>query len=122
MDRRGISLIEVVVALLLLAVGVLAYAGSAALVTRLTAQGRAETVAARIATSRVEHLVDWARATSPTCLDPRLAAGSARYGVFRERWQATGSGSARSLQVVVEYPRPRGRGADTTLGLLGCGS
>lgn len=121
MHNRGFSLIEVVVALFLLSGGVLAYAGSAALVTRLTAQGRNETVAARLATSRTERLTDWARATSPPCLDPRLAAGTASHGAFDESWRVAGAGEARALVVEVTYSRPTRPGADTVSGLLRCG-
>ncbi|HJU90949.1 MAG TPA: prepilin-type N-terminal cleavage/methylation domain-containing protein [Gemmatimonadaceae bacterium] len=54
--QRGFTIVEIVVALMVTAVGVLALAGTAAFVERLAGEGAAQTRAANMAQSRFELL------------------------------------------------------------------
>lgn len=56
MNARGFTLVEVLLAITLLAVGVLSLAATAALVTRLIAQGERSALAATFAAQRLERL------------------------------------------------------------------
>ena len=75
--RRGFTIVEVIAAVVVLAVGVLGLAGTAAMVTRLLGQGDRQTDAAVMARQRFEQL----RATRcPT------VGGSVASNNMTERW------------------------------------
>jgi prepilin-type N-terminal cleavage/methylation domain-containing protein len=65
--RSGFTIIEVLVAVTILAVGVVALAGSAATVTRMINRGKIDTRAAQLATQQLEVLRATAYATTPRC-------------------------------------------------------
>jgi len=90
--RPGFTLLEVLVALTLLGTGVLGLSASAALVSRMIGDGSRLTLAATIATARLERLraLPCANATS----------GSATTRGIDERWSVIAIGSpARALEV-----------------------
>ena len=103
MSNRGFSLIEVVVAMVILTVGVLALAASAGAISRLSAEGGRSSEAATVASSRLERL----RAT--TCAN--MVSGSATSGPISEVWRVTTPSAApfaREITLVVSYPYGRG--------------
>lgn len=55
-SRRGFTIIELTVAIMIMVVGVLGLAGTAAMVTRLVGGAAQQTIAANIAASRFERL------------------------------------------------------------------
>ncbi len=122
MDRSesGFTLVEVAIALVLLVVGVLALVSSSAMATRMIGLGRQATVAAQVATARLEWIRQLAGSTSPPCTDPRLAGGSALSGGIRERWEVAAAGSARRVTLSMEYRVPRGVARDTQRTMLFC--
>ena len=94
----GFTLLEVLVALTLLGVGVLGLSASATLVSRMIGEGSRLTVAAAVATARLERLraVPCATAT----------AGSATTHGIDERWSLApigAAGSALEVQLSVTY-------------------
>jgi len=97
----GFSLVELLLAVVLLEVGLLALAATASGVVRMTVMGGRAGGSSVLASSRFDAL----RAT--VCALPAgasAAAGdSAADGRFRERWSVAGSGPARAAQVVVSY-------------------
>jgi len=94
--ERGFSLVEVVVAILILTVGVLGLAASAGTITRLTAEGGRAGGAAAVAEARFETL----RGTP--CAS--LASGSATSGKYTEAWRViTESTLLRTVIVSVSY-------------------
>ena len=72
-SRRAFTLVEVMVAVILLTVGVLALVGSSAMVSRMIGKGRGATVAAQVATARLEQLRRIAASTAPRCTSPRFS-------------------------------------------------
>jgi type II secretory pathway pseudopilin PulG len=77
--RQGFTLVELLVAVLLIDVGLLALVASGALVVRQAAEGRAHSAAVRIALNRLESLV----ATVPCA----AASGGAQHPqAIDERW------------------------------------
>jgi prepilin-type N-terminal cleavage/methylation domain-containing protein len=109
-DRRAFTLLEVLVALVILGVGVLGLSGHATLVSRLVGDGARATRAATVATARLEQL------TARSCAD--ISSGSlVSYGI-EERWSvapmsASGPLTALEVQLSVTY-RLRGRAAGRT--------
>ncbi|HEU4563719.1 MAG TPA: prepilin-type N-terminal cleavage/methylation domain-containing protein [Gemmatimonadaceae bacterium] len=79
--RRGFTIVEVIAAVVILGVGVLGLAGTAAVVTRLMSQGDQQTTAAVVAQRRFERL----RATRCPAGSP-LVSGTASANGMSERW------------------------------------
>lgn len=97
--RRAFTLLEVLVALVLLSVGILGVSTSAALVSRMIGDGARLTLAATVATARLEQLraIPCASAT----------AGAAVTRGVEERWSVAPMGgaslSALEVQLSVTY-------------------
>ena len=102
MSSRGFTLLEVLVALIILSVGLLAFAAAAARTTRLISDGRRIERAALAAWSELEGL------RKGGCPEPGSGAGTR--GAFDVTWAvwAGPGGASRRLQVVV---RARGGAA-----------
>ena len=91
--RAGFTLPEVLVALVLLGIGLLGLAGSAGLVSRLVGDGSRLTMAAAVATARVEQL---------RALGCGAGSGSAVTRGIEERWTVAAlgpEGAPRALEV-----------------------
>jgi len=112
MNRRGFSLVEVMIAIIILTTGVLALAASAAAVTRLISQGGGLGRAAAAAEGRIELL----RATP--CAS--LANNSTYDGPYLVSWTVATSGFMRSITVNVSYRTGRGTRTDTFYTYISC--
>jgi type IV pilus assembly protein PilV len=101
-SERGFTIVEVLIAVMVLSVGLLALVGSAAVTTRMIAQGQRYSEASALANERFEIL------RSQTCA--AMADGSATSGRFTVTWRvvADASGRAREVQVVVTSPTASG--------------
>ncbi|HXE58144.1 MAG TPA: prepilin-type N-terminal cleavage/methylation domain-containing protein [Gemmatimonadales bacterium] len=124
MTRRaesGFTLVEVLVAVVVLAIGILGLVGTSAVVTRMVGQGKRTTNAAQVAGRRVEALRQLAKTTTPPCT--ALASGSATLGGgVSEQWVVSGSGRSRTVRAIVRYPGGRGRTlTDTVTTIIFCG-
>jgi prepilin-type N-terminal cleavage/methylation domain-containing protein len=108
-SRSGLTLIEVLIAIIVLGVGIVALAGSSAMVTRMIGRGKAETHAAEAAARRIEILRHTAYSTSPRCTAPGFASGGPvlTNGVT-ESWSVPASGKIRKVRVTVSYLTIRG--------------
>jgi prepilin-type N-terminal cleavage/methylation domain-containing protein len=94
--RGGFSLVEMIVAIVLLSVGLLALAGTTGAVTDLMVDGARQTEAGSIAQRRFETL----QGTACTS----IAGGSATTGVFGESWTVTNVGStSKRVSLTVTY-------------------
>ena len=95
--RAGFTVIEVIVAILILTIGVLALASTAAVVTKQMASGNRQTVASTIAQARFDSL------SSVDCT--QLAAGGApntatvtyRGGQVAETWTVTDGNDVKNI-------------------------
>jgi prepilin-type N-terminal cleavage/methylation domain-containing protein len=116
----GFTLVEVLVAVVVLGVGVTALVGSSAMVTRMIGRGQMETRAAQLASKRLETLRRSAYSTSPRCTAGTFANGgpSTSQGVT-ESWQLTGT-NPRTLTVTVSYKTSRGTHSDVLTTLIKC--
>ncbi|MGD0483635.1 MAG: hypothetical protein ABSB58_03160 [Gemmatimonadales bacterium] len=97
----GFSLVELLLAVVLLEAGVLALAATASGVARMTVLGGRSGGAAVVAASRFDALRATACALSAGTV--ATASDSATDSRFRERWTVALSGRARAAQVVVSY-------------------
>jgi len=118
-SRAGLTLIEVLIAIVVLGVGVVALAGSSALVTRMVGQGKIETRAAQAASRRMEMLRMAAGSTTPRCASPDFASGGPVLGSgITESWTVPPAGVARRIRVTVSYltvQGPRSAGLETVI-------
>jgi prepilin-type N-terminal cleavage/methylation domain-containing protein len=118
-STRGFTLAEVLVAILILSVGLLAIAASSGTVYRLLGYGKRSTEAASLAASRLEWLRREANLTSPRCTGLVGGTDTVPGGVI-EQWTVTGSGASRSVVLVVTTPTGRGTTDDSIFTLLDC--
>jgi prepilin-type N-terminal cleavage/methylation domain-containing protein len=114
MSSRGFTLLEVLVALIILSVGLLAFAAAAASTTRLISDGRRLERAALAAWSELERLREGG------CPEP--GSGGGTQGVFDVTWAVwVGSGGAsRRLQVVVRTRGEAVGGGHTLSTVVAC--
>jgi Tfp pilus assembly protein PilV len=122
----GFSVVEVLVAVMVLGVGVTALAGTAALATRQVGQGRTLTIATEVANQRLETLRRAAAIRvvngGPPCNSPAFASSAApdtTRGVV-STWTVTGAGSTRTVTQTVSYRTTRGLRTFTVTTLVGC--
>ena len=114
-NERGFTVIEVMIAVMVLAVGILAVAASSALVTRFILQGQLDTEATALAHQRIEKL------RSVPC--DSVVAGSETLGTFDLRWTPAATGINKALQLTVAVESPtllRGRSAKTFVTTMYC--
>jgi len=96
---RGFLLIEVVVAVLMVTVGLIALAATAGAVARMAGQGQRRGGAGIAAASRLEVL------RSGGCAS--LAGGRDSAGAYLLQWTVTTQGAVRTIQLAVGYPDGR---------------
>ena len=108
-DRGGFTLIEVMIAVVILAIGVIALMGSSAMVTRMIGAGKHSTQAVEVATRRIENLRRAAYASTPPCTDAAFASGTATGTGYSEVWIVSGTGALRTVVDTVTYTTARGQ-------------
>ena len=105
----GVTLVEVLIAIVVLGVGILALTGSSALVTRMIGRGKVETQAALLAARRVELLRASAATTTPRCSAASFTSGGPVLADgMSESWVVTPAGAVRRIRVTVSYLTVRG--------------
>lgn len=120
-STRGFTIAEVLVAVMILSIGLLAIAASSGSVYRMLGHGKLSTEVAHVASTRMEILRREAARTSPRCTGPGVASGTdtVMTGLV-EQWTVLGSGAMRQVQIVVSTPAGHGPASDTFSGLLRC--
>lgn len=115
-DTAGVTIVECLVALVLLSIGVLSAAGTVGASARLLRTGDEETAAAR----RVLSIVDSLRAAvargGGTCAS--LSSGSAQDRGIEVNWATGAAASGAAVELTVAYPGRAHR--DTVATRIGC--
>jgi len=115
----GFTIIEILVAVLVLGVGLIALAGSSAAVTRMLGASRRTSFAAQAAERRLEQLRLTARSSASGCLS--LASGAQAYPQgMTERWEVVPGPGAVLARVVTTWPVGRGASTDTVATAIAC--
>jgi prepilin-type N-terminal cleavage/methylation domain-containing protein len=115
--RGGFTIIEVLIAVVVLGAGVLALASSSAAVSRIIGRGRTATISAQVAQEQMERLRSYATATNPKCGSSRFRSSAGveqRQGVGLT-WVVPTTGDSRLVQVLVTYRVPPARTRTDTL-------
>lgn len=105
-NRSGFTLIEVMVAIVILTVGVLGLISTSALVTRMIGRGNMTTKATQLAQTRLEILRQQALSTTPSCSAVSSGTATNASGIS-EAWTVTtpaGTTNLRQFSVTVTYP------------------
>ena len=118
-SRSGFTLIEVLIAVTILAVGVVAMAGSAAAVTRMIGRGKIDTRATQLATERLETLRRAALFTTPRCT-ALAGGGPTTTDHVTLVWTVQVNGSGRNVSVRATYATTRGSRTDTLTTYIEC--
>ncbi len=122
-NRSGFTLIEVMVAIIILSVGVLGLISTAALVTRMIGRGNISTKATQLAETRLEILRQQALSSTPSCSTLGATGTPAGPSGFSEAWTVTtpaASTSLRQFSETVTYPIARGTRAATLSTQIRC--
>jgi prepilin-type N-terminal cleavage/methylation domain-containing protein len=107
--RSGFTLVEALVAVVVVGIGILALMSASASVTRMIGRGKMETRAALAASQRMEVLRSVAGATSPRCANPAFSSGGpVMVGGVAEKWEVAPNGKVRPVRVTVTYLTVRG--------------
>jgi len=107
--RDGFTIIELIVAIMILVVGVLGLAGTAGMVSRMVGGAAQQTIAANVASSRFEKL------RSVPCA--QVTSGTATTRGMAEKWTTTvssGNANLYSVTDVVTYTAAGGRSRTLT--------
>ena len=119
--RRGFTVAEVIVAVAVLSVGLLALAGSTALTSRMVGWGQRDTRVGQAAAARVERLRQVAFSTVPACSAPEWRSYSVVGSGLSESWEILDdAGPVRRVLIVVRSRRPGGASSDTVLTAVLC--
>jgi len=111
--KRGFTLVEVMIAIVILTAGVLALAATSGGVTRLVSQGGRISGAAIAAEGRLEIL----RNTTPCTA---IAGGTATDGSYALSWTVTTNALLRTVVIQVSYPTGRSTRTDTYTTAISC--
>jgi prepilin-type N-terminal cleavage/methylation domain-containing protein len=120
-NQRGFTLIEVLLAVILLSVGVMALVGSSAMVTRMIGKGSQYTFVSQRASARFERLRQIAASTATPCTAAAFKTDSApSANGIKERWVVPANGNERLVTVYLTYRAVRGTKADTVSATILC--
>jgi prepilin-type N-terminal cleavage/methylation domain-containing protein len=111
-DRSGFTLVEVLVAVMVLSVGVTALVGSAGVVTRMVGRGQMGSRAAQTASGTLEQLRMWANSTSPRCTSGSFVGSTTTTRGITQKVVISGAGTTRTIIDSVSYGTVKGTHRD----------
>ena len=121
-SRAGFTITEVMVAVVILSVGILALLGGAVGSKRMLSQGERTTWAAAVASARLETLRRAANRTNPRCTDASFAGGTGTTRGVTEKWVVTKSSNYATVLAIITYNKYNGTATDTVATVIGCSS
>lgn len=123
-SERGLTLIEILVAIVILGIGLLVLAGGSVAVTQnLTGSGLSSVASAR-AQAKLDELRTIGASTNPWCGSVNFAGSAApqTFGKITLSWTINPDiGAERMVRVITSYQLPGGlTRTDTLRGIVGC--
>jgi prepilin-type N-terminal cleavage/methylation domain-containing protein len=121
-STKGFTIVEVLVAIMVLGVGVVAMAGSSALVTRMIGRGQRATRAGQVAAQRLDSLRLVAFSTTPHCTNV-ISGGpvTSPLGVTQSWVVSTPATKLRRVDLTLVYKNARGTTKTETVStIIGC--
>ena len=115
--QSGFTIVELLVAVIVLGVGLLALAAGSGSITRTLHGSRITTEAVQLTTRRMDQLRAAARSTPAPCTSSNFTSSASpvtNAGVTTT-WVVPGSGALRRVLVIASYPIGRGRTRVDTL-------
>ncbi len=119
-NQRGFSIVEVLVAIIILTIGLLALAQSSGAVTTMIGRGKQDTQAALAAQQQLERLRQVATTTTPKCTSLSSGTATGPAPGTTTVWTVAGTGNSRDVTVTVTYRVSRGTRSETVRAVLGC--
>jgi prepilin-type N-terminal cleavage/methylation domain-containing protein len=120
----GFTLVEVLVAVVVLGIGIVALVGSSAMVTRMVGRGKMSTRAAQVASARLDALRVIAYKTTPRCTDAGFINGGPLVSVdmvgITESWTVANAGKVRTARATVSYRTKYGVHTETVETRIEC--
>ena len=117
--NSGFTLLEVLLATLVLTTGLLGFAGTLGPISALAGRGRIQSRVAQVLASRISRLRTELLAGAPGCVLP--ASGSALHpGGLAESWDSSLSANIVELSIVTRIRLPRAIVAETLITRLPC--
>ena len=123
MNERGLTVVEIIVAIVILAIGLLVLAGGALVVTQDLTRSGLQTQASQIGQAKLDELRTYAAGTEPRCISAKFASSASpvTVGKVTLSWTVGASGSQRVVRVRTQYALPAGRSrTDTLRSYIGC--
>ncbi|HEV8456276.1 MAG TPA: type II secretion system protein [Gemmatimonadales bacterium] len=124
-SEHGMTIVEILVAIVVLAIGLLALAGGSLVVTRNLTGGRMAMVASARADAQLDELRAIAASTPVRCTSANFAnsAGPQTIDGVTLAWRIVpNAGAERHVYIRTQYALPGGRGSkvDTLRAVIGC--
>lgn len=123
-SEQGLTIVEILVAVVILATGLLMLAGGSMVVTRDLTRSGLETVATARAAAKLDELRTLAASTSPACGSANFTSSTSATTIDKISftWTITPSfGAQRTVRVITSYALPGNRArTDTLQALIGC--
>lgn len=124
-STAGFTVLEILVAIMVLGVGIVALAGTSGMVTRQIGRGRMITIASQVAAERFDILRRAAairNASGQPCQHSSFASGSGSARGITEAWTVSAGavGVPRTVSDSVAYPRAGGKSWFTMTTIIGC--
>jgi len=121
-SEQGFTIIEILLAVVVLSIGVMALVGSSAMATRMIGRGNMSSRVTQVANARAELLRAYAAQTSPGCTNPNVASGNAVTNGVTEAWVvgAAAADGTRPVTMTFTYTVPGGTRSDVMVITLYC--
>ncbi len=122
-NARGFTMVELLVAIIILAGGILAVAGGAILTTRDLQRSRMATFASGLTSAKLDELISYANATSPACTSGLFASSTSAVvtNYVSLTWNVPTTGTLRTVRVFAAYRLAKGAAkVDTLTGRVAC--
>lgn len=120
-SAAGFTIVEVLMAVIVLGVGVVAMAGSSALVTRMIGRGQRATRAGQVAAQRLDSLRLIAFKTTPHCTQVVNGGPVSALGVTQSWVVTIPNAKSRQVKLTLTYKNAAGKTKTETVNtIIGC--